>query len=354
MKEKKNIRSIRDIVASMLGRRKGGDVVRMSARNVFVPRYMERYSGIPIKDTMKRILLGNAVGDALGYTVQFLEREKVQENPVKEMSRGMWSDDTSLSLCLADSLCGGYDLEDVAKRFIAWFQEGFWTPYGRAFDIGATTRRSMAQLIRGIAPAEAGMNNSRDNGNGSLMRIAPLIPFAYGLVEEQQNRLIEEVSSLTHRHPRAILACIFYCKVAFRYLDYRDLGKAFTQAQREVWQLLQEGRFCEETEHFGRLLKLSYEKFRGLEEEEIRSSGYVIDSLEASLWCVFKHDNFKETVLRAVNLGGDADTIGAIAGALAGIVYGCEAMPKEWVNKLERVEDIVKLAERYDKLARGM
>ena len=190
MKEKKNIRSIRDIVASMLGRRKGGDVVRVSARNAFVPRYVERYSGIPIKDTMKRILLGEAVGDALGYTVQFLEREKVQENPVKEMSRGMWSDDTSLSLCLADSLCGGYDLEDVAKRFIAWFQEGFWTPYGRAFDIGNTTRRSMAQLIRGIAPAEAGMNNSRDNGNGSLMRIAPLIPFTYGLVEEQQNRLI--------------------------------------------------------------------------------------------------------------------------------------------------------------------
>lgn len=107
MKEKKNIRSIRDIVASMLGRRKGGDVVRVSARNAFVPRYVERYSGIPIKDTMKRILLGEAVGDALGYTVQFLEREKVQENPVKEMSRGMWSDDTSLSLCLADSLCGG-------------------------------------------------------------------------------------------------------------------------------------------------------------------------------------------------------------------------------------------------------
>ena len=272
----------------------------------------------------------------------------MRQQPIKGISSGRWSDDTSLSLCLADGLCGGYDLNDIARKFLAWYEEGFWTPYGHAFDVGKTTLYAIVRLRRGIAPAEAGMDGPKDNGNGSLMRIAPLIPFAYGLEEKQQNRLITEVSSITHRHPRAILACIFYCKIAFRYLDCKDLKTAFTKTQEEMRQLLQQIPFREEAEHFERLLKLDYEGFKNLKDEEIRSFGYVMDTLEASLWSVFGHHNFEDSVLCAVNLGYDADTVGAITGALAGIIYGCEAIPKEWITALDRVEDIIALADRYD------
>ena len=169
-------------------------------------------------DKMKRtwekdILLGTAVGDALGFPVQFLDRATVQKEPVTGMHpwHSVWSDDTSLSLCLADSLCGGYDLQDIGNKFVDWLYEGLWTPKGEAFDIGITTDRAISRLANGYPPREAGMDRERDNGNGSLMRISPLVPAIRGFGREEQERRIAEVSSLTHRHPRSVLACIFLC-----------------------------------------------------------------------------------------------------------------------------------------------
>ena len=230
-------------------------------------------------DKMKRtwekdILLGTAVGDALGFPVQFLDRATVQKEPVTGMHpwHSVWSDDTSLSLCLADSLCGGYDLQDIGNKFVDWLYEGLWTPKGEAFDIGITTDRAISRLANGYPPREAGMDRERDNGNGSLMRISPLVPAIRGFGREEQERRIAEVSSLTHRHPRSVLACIFLCGFELACMEGQALPEAFARTQRRVAELLETERFREEAPHFERLLHLDYASFKALPEQDLTLS----------------------------------------------------------------------------------
>lgn len=305
----------------------------------------------------KDILLGTAVGDALGFPVQFIPRDTVKKNPVIGMEKcrtfnapaGIWSDDTSLSLCLADSLCEGYNLKDIAIKFIEWLFDGLWTPNNRAFDVGRTTMQAIINLRNGIEPQYAGLDRDIDNGNGSLMRILPLIPYIFELNEEQKVQIISEVSSLTHRHPRSILACIFLCKFAIQYIKTQDIKTAFTNTQKDIQNLLLQEIHMDESVHFHRLVSLTYEQFRDIAEASIKSTGYVIDTLEASLWCIFNNQNFSNSLLCAVNLGHDADTVGAITGALAGIIYGYDNIPRDWLHTINRKEDIIVLAEKLDK-----
>ena len=306
----------------------------------------------------KDILLGTAIGDALGLPVQFLEREVVAKNPVTTMvgygqfdvPAGTWSDDSSLSLCLAESLCNGYDLNDISNNFIKWMFEGYWTPFNKAFDIGNTTYFAIVNLRNGISPHLAGMDRERDNGNGSLMRILPLIPYILNMKEEDRFRIIGEVSSLTHRHPRSILACIALCEFAIQYINSQSIEKAYQAMQQTILQLLKKEMFIEEDIPFKRLVGLSYEEFKNIELKDIRSTGYVIDTLEASLWCVFNTTNYKDAVLKAVNLGDDTDTVGAITGGLAGIIYGYDTIPSEWLEVLARKDDIIELANKLDSI----
>ncbi len=298
------------------------------------------------KRLLKNILLGTAVGDALGFPVQFLDREYVRRNPVVGMTSGRWSDDTSLSLCLADSLRKGYDLKDIADKFVGWLMDGLWTPEGWAFDIGMTTYRAICNLDNGVEPWLAGMDRERDNGNGSLMRISPLIPYLLDLPSaEERIWVVSEVSSLTHRHPRSILACVYLCEFGMACVGCGDVRGAFAHAQEVIRALLRREGLHGEGVHFERLVDEPFERFRAIPEEEIRSTGYVIDTLEASLWSLFNHDNFKDTLLAAVNLGHDADTVGAVTGAMAGVVYGWEAIPAEWIEGLARKDDIIALAD---------
>lgn len=320
----------------------------------FQPQYKTNHHRITNLHLAKDILLGTAIGDALGFPVQYFTREMVQKNPVTgNDSENRWSDDTSLSLCLADSLCSGYNLKDIADKFAQWLKDGIWTPNNRAFDIGLITRRAISNIIYGIEPKLAGLNGEYDNGNGSLMRISPLVPYIYGLVEEQQIQIISEVSSLTHRHPRSILACLFLCKFEMHYLTTKDIQAAFTNTQQEVKQLLVKDEFKNEDIHFNRLINLTYYQFKNIAEADIKSTEYVVDTLEASLWCIFNNDNFKNSVLCAVNLGYDTDTVGAITGALAGIIYGYDSIPDEWLNVLPRKDDIIALANRLDSAIEG-
>ena len=304
----------------------------------------------------KDILLGTAIGDALGLPVQFLDREVVAKNPVTTMigygqfnvPAGTWSDDSSLSLCLAESLCKGYDLSDIANNFVKWMFEGFWTPFNKAFDIGKTTYFAVVNLRNGVSPYLAGMDRERDNGNGSLMRILPLVPYILNMEVEERHKIIGEVSSLTHRHPRSILACIALCEFAIQYINQQSCEKAYQTMQQILLQLLKREIFIEEDVPFKRLVGLSYNEFKAIELKDIRSTGYVIDTLEASLWCIFNTSSFKDAVLKAVNLGDDTDTVGAITGALAGVIYGNDSIPSEWINVLARKDDIIELANRLD------
>ena len=296
----------------------------------------------------QEILLGTAVGDALGHPVQFTSREYLRSHPVTIMANpAKWSDDTSLSLCLADSLRQGYNLCDIADRFKRWLHEGLWTPYGRAFDIGKTTLRAIANFSQVADPRLAGLAGERDNGNGSLMRIPPLVPYIRGMEQERQIEMIAEVSSLTHRHPRSILACIFLCQFELCCIKGEDLPTAFGNTQTIVRYLLERKEFSAERPHFARLLNLSFDEFKDLPESQISSSGYVISTLEASLWCLFNHDNFKDTLLAAVNLGDDADTTGAVTGAMAGLFYGTDSIPSEWIDAIPRKDDFFRLADSF-------
>ena len=306
----------------------------------------------------KDILLGTAIGDALGLPVQFLDREVIAKNPVTTMvgygqfdvPAGTWSDDSSLSLCLAESLCNGYDLNDISNNFIKWMFEGYWTPFNKAFDIGKTTYFAIVNLRSGTSPHLAGMDRERDNGNGSLMRILPLVPYILNMKEEDRFRIIEEVSSLTHRHPRSILACISLCEFAIQYIDSQSIEKAYQAMQQIILQLLKKEMFIEEDIPFKRLVGLSCEEFKNIELKDIRSTGYVIDTIEASLWCVFNTTNYKDAVLKAVNLGDDTDTVGAITGGLAGIIYGYDTIPSEWLEVLAKKDDIIELANKLDSI----
>ena len=217
----------------------------------------------------KDILLGTAIGDALGVPVEFEHRLEFEKNPVVGMReygthiqpKGTWSDDSSLALSLAESLCNGYNLNDIADKFIRWYYDGYCTPYGRVFDVCVTTARAISYLQSGCKPELAGMDRERDNGNGSLMRILPLVPYTLKMEAETRFRIIGEVSSLTHRHPRSILACISLCEFAIQYINLQSIEKAYQTMQQTMLQLLKKEMFIEEDIPFKRFVGLSYDEF---------------------------------------------------------------------------------------------
>ncbi len=294
-------------------------------------------------------LLGTAAGDALGVPVEFRSRRELSRDPVRDMRGygtynqppGTWSDDSSLTFCLAESLCEGYDLQDMGKRFVQWTTHGYWTPHGRVFDIGNATRDAIARLRADPRnPVLAGGRGENSNGNGSLMRILPLVFEVRGKPETERREMVTHVSCLTHGHPRSIRACEIYIDMALLLLDGRSPMEAYGEI-RARWT----PRLDEEAElsHYKHILKHDISE---LPESRISSSGYVVHCLEASLWCLLKHDNYADTVLAAVNLGEDTDTTAAVVGGLAGLVYGTEGIPGKWRRGLARYEDILDLAKR--------
>ena len=306
----------------------------------------------------KDILLGTAIGDALGLPIQFLEREVVAKNPITTMEgldqfnipAGTWSDNTSLSFCLAESLCNGYDLNDIINKFTKWMYEDYWTPANETFDINYINYFAIVNLRNNGSPHVTGIDNKRGNRDGSLMRILPLVPYILNMEEENRFRIIKEISSLTYRHPRSILACIALCEFAIQYINLQSVEKAYQAMQQTILQLLKKEMFIEEDIPFKRLVGLSCEEFKAIELKDIHSTEYVIDTLEASLWCIFNTTSYKDAVLKAVNLGDDANTVGAITGGLAGIIYGYDTIPSEWLEVLAKKDDIIELANKLDSI----
>ena len=308
----------------------------------------------------KDILLGTAIGDALGLPVQFLEREVVAKNPITTMEgldqfnvpAGTWSDNTSLSFCLAESLCNGYDLNDIINKFTKWMYEDYWTPANETFDINYINYFTIVNLRNNGSPHIAGIDNKRGNSDGSLMRILPLVPYILNMEEEKKFRIIKEISSLTYRHPRSILACIALCEFAIQYINLQSVEEAYQAMQQTILQLLKRDMFIEEGIPFERLTGLSYEEFKTIALKDIHSTEYVIDTLEASLWCIFNTTSYKDAVLKAVNLGDDANTVGAITGGLTGIIYGYDTIPSEWLEVLAKKDDIIELADKLDSIVK--
>jgi ADP-ribosyl-[dinitrogen reductase] hydrolase len=316
-----------------------------------------------MKNHIKAALFGVAIGDALGVPVEFKSREYLKENPVTDMigygshnqPTGTWSDDSSLTFCLAESLCKGYNLGDLARRFVKWREYAYWTAHGRVFDIGIATSQAIHSLSKGVAPTVAGGKDEDSNGNGSLMRILPLAFYIKNLPIERRFQAVKDVSSLTHAHIRSVVACFIYVEMALQLIKGKGALEAYQSTKEVANDFLNNQPICSQNEldKFHRILGFHanpnyqimpiYEHY----EAEIESSGYVIHSLEASLWCLLTSNSYQETVLKAVNLGKDTDTTGAIAGGLAGLLYGFDAIPKEWVNKLAKKKEIEDLCERF-------
>ena len=301
---------------------------------------------------IKSVLFGVAIGDALGVPVEFKSRETISRNPVSDMigfgtynlPPGTWSDDSSLTFCLAEALTLGFDLNVTGQNFVKWAYENYWTPRGKVFDIGIATRQAIDRLAKGERPDLAGGSGVSSNGNGSLMRISPLLFYLLDKPVNERFLITKQVSSITHGHIRSVIACFYYLEFARQLFLQKDKFEIYKNLQTEITaHLTSISTDPAEIKLFDRLLK---HEIHQLTEENIFSSGYVLHTLEAGIWCLLTTDNYKDAVLKAVNLGDDTDTTAAVTGGLAGLLYGFDNIPENWLKIIARYDDIANLAER--------
>lgn len=309
------------------------------------------------KDRILGGLWGSLVGDALGVPVEFKDRVAVQLDPVASMReygthrqpRGTWSDDGSLILCTTDSLLNHeFDLEDLGGRFVRWANEGLWTAWGEPFDIGVTTSDALHRIKNGTPAVQAGGRDEYSNGNGSLMRILPIVMrFATEPIESFADR-VENASAITHGHARSQMACVFYGLVVRRLLLGWQPRPALDSARVEFTG------WYERAPSFALFRPILEDDFSGLREDKIDSTGYVLHTLHASLWCLLTTQNYRDAVLKAVNLGGDTDTTGCVAGGLAGVAYGVQSIPTDWIGQMARKGDVDCLFTEFANLCDGI
>lgn len=304
-------------------------------------------------------IMGLCVGDALGVPVEFYSREELRKHPITDMigygthhqPPGTWSDDSSMTLCTLDSLSSGLDYYDIMDKFAAWLMKGKYTPYGEVFDVGILTQNVILKFVNGEGPLRYGGKSEYDNGNGSLMRILPVAFYLYetsAVRKDEAEKAMEEImntvhkiSSLTHAHIRSQIACGIYITIALELINTTSLTASIKEGLGKAFRYYDNRyEYKSELKWFERLKN---PEFCEIPEEAIKSSGYVVDTLEASLWCLLTTKSYRECVLKAVNLGEDTDTVAAVAGGLAGLTYGYDGIPKEWVKQLARrkwIEDL--------------
>ena len=309
------------------------------------------------------LIFGVATGDAMGFPVQFFKREQAKAANVTKMlahwtgnyPAGSWSDDTSLTLALADSLgeTDSIDYDDIMRRFLLWLEGGSYTPKGKTFDIGQTCFNAIEKFKKGVPPLECGGQKERECGNGSLMRISPLAFYIQKKFGErafenpQVFELIHNVSRLTHAHPIALLGCDIFVAMLFSLLNVSKKEKALLFAYEKALSFVEQNP--EYKEAFSKYDRLLAPDFCTLPEGKIASTGYVVDTLEAAVWCFLTTGSYRECILKVVNLGGDTDSIGAVAGAMAALYYADspeKGIPEEWKELLQNKELLMSVAEK--------
>lgn len=297
-------------------------------------------------------IFGFVLGDAMGVPVEFSSRQERINDPVKEIRAygtyhqpyGTWSDDTSLLLCLIQTIISGYSLDELSKLFIEYYKTGYLTPYGEVFDIGIATRVAIDKMINGVKPEDCGGNSEQDNGNGSLMRILPLAYYLRDIPPMKKREIIEEVSALTHGHKRAKLACIMYTEIAI----YLIKGYSKEDAYKKAINFIEETCIEDYKDEFITYQRILSGDILKADVNDIKSSGYVVDTLEAAIWSFISSENYTEAILKAINLGGDTDTIAAVTGGLAGIFYGFSGIPNNWIQYLARKTEIYEMLIKFE------
>lgn len=308
-------------------------------------------------------MMGLITGDALGNPVQFMPREKIKERGpvcgmeaggVYETPVGTWTDDSSMALATLDSIreINAIAPEDIMLNFVRWLRHGDYTPFGKAFDEGVTCTEAIQDFERSRHWETCGRTGEYANGNGALMRI---LPVCLHLIEKEAAEgaevfsihdavnAVHQITSLTHNHQRAMIVSGLYYFMAREVVFgsgsltarlQKGLDEGFAFYGQNVLNLTQ-------LSYLGRLRDLT--ELAGQGENEIRSSGYVIDTIEAAVWSLITTRSFQESLLKAVNLGKDADTVGAVAGGLAGLFYGYHGIPEEWLIVLQKREWVEEL-----------
>ena len=307
---------------------------------------------ISLQDRYRGSLVGLAAGDALGTTLEFQPPGSFE--PILDMvgggpfnlEPGEWTDDTSMALCLADSLISkkGFDPVDQLERYVKWSQEGYLSSNGRCFDIGNTVGAALATFRKTRKPF-CGPDGRFTAGNGSVMRLAPVPLFFHGAKPEEAIFYCGESSRTTHQATAAIDAC--------RYLGSMIIAALNGAAKSELYKASIFQKCWEKKPLCKEIADLATGKFMKKTAQAIRASGYVVESLEAALWAFYNTETFEQGCLKAVNLGNDSDTTGAIFGQLAGAFYGIHGIPARWKEQMAKSEIIIDFADRLAAHARS-
>ncbi|MBX9685290.1 MAG: ADP-ribosylglycohydrolase family protein [Candidatus Obscuribacterales bacterium] len=312
---------------------------------------MTDLSETELKKRYRGCLLGLASGDALGTTLEFMSPGSFE--PIDDMrgggafrlKAGQWTDDTSMALCLAESLieCAEYNTEDQMRRYLKWWEAGHLSSTGECFDIGTTTRASLYRF-KVSGDAYSGSDGERSHGNGSIMRLSPL-PMFFAFDASQAIAKSGDSSRTTHAARDCVDACRYMAAILVGALKGSSRDELLSEnysAGSNAWSSLPLSP---------KVAAIAAGSFKTKEPPKIRGSGYVIDSLEAALWAFYKSSSFKEGALLAVNLGEDADTTGAVYGQIAGAFYGEDDIPESWRKQLSMRSTIETFAERLLQLA---
>jgi len=290
-------------------------------------------------DRYQGCLLGLAVGDALGTTLEFKPRGSFE--PIDDMvgggcfdlEPGQWTDDTSMALCLAESLIEkkGFDPYDQMEKYLLWYRTGYMSSTGTCFDIGGTTRKALEAFERTGEPF-SGPTDLRSSGNGSLMRLAP-VPMFFFPDREAMIFYAGESSRTTHGSKVCIDACRLFASILFNAFSGMDKARVLFDHDPAIVQSQA-------------IREIARGTYRDKTEDQIQGSGYVIKSLEAALWCFYTTNSFRDAVLKAANLGDDADTTAAICGQVAGAFNGVTDLPAHWLKNLAIKNEIKNLADK--------
>ncbi len=305
--------------------------------------------GVEMRDRFRGCLVGLAVGDALGATLEFCAPgsfEAIDDmvgGGVHGLLPGQWTDDTSMALCLASSLldCGGFDPDDQMQRYLRWLREGYWSSNGTCFDVGNTVSTALhAYLVNG--EPYAGSTHPMSAGNGSLMRLAPVpMFFATDLELAVKNAALS--SRTTHQAVEAVDACRYFAAMLVQALYGTNKETLLTAASSPG---MPTARLWVNEPLATKVAAVANGSFKMRQPPEIRGTGYVVESLEASLWAFHRSTNFRDGALLAANLGDDADTTAAIYGQLAGAFYGLTGIPTDWRAKITMANEITQLADQ--------
>ena len=300
-------------------------------------------------------LIGFAVGDAMGVPLEFMDRIDLINNPITEMlskkpyPAGTFSDDTSMTIATMDAIIKDrkIDSKHIMDNFVDWVAKGKYSPTNKCFGIGKTTLQAITKYVNAkdyITPSRCGLTDIKSNGNGSLMRMLPIVLYCYYKKPKAEEiyEIVRDTSKLTHAHEISIMGCYIYVRFLLNIMNGKDKEESYKALRRYNYSKY----FSQDTiKEYDRILKNDISKYK---LNEIKSTGYVVDTLEAVLFVVMNSTKFSESIIGAVNLGDDTDTIGAITGSITGTIYGYDEIPVKWLFSLKKqdyIADIVKAFE---------